>query len=165
MYDDVASDTPTVICSGCTNRIPVDSKKCPVCGQSWRKSHGPILKPFTVLVLFAVILVSGVFVVNGLLHVEPSVDTESPEELARRKKVAELTRGWERTGPVLETHIKGRMHDPDSFEHIETSYRDNGDRIIVSTTFRAKDRQGETQIVVAVGHISLDGHILYMAPW
>jgi len=46
----------------------------------------------------------------------------------------------------LEAHIKSTMNDPDSYQHVSTSYvppRGNSDEsVIVETTFRGKNRLG-----------------------
>ena len=42
----------------------------------------------------------------------------------------------------LGTFIKSSMNDPDSYKHVKTVYRDNGDHLIVTTTFRGKNAFG-----------------------
>ena len=60
----------------------------------------------------------------------------------RKKLVEGQLSGWDGRHPGLAKLIKKNMNDPNSFEHIETRYRDEGDLIFITTTFTGKNAFG-----------------------
>ena len=61
----------------------------------------------------------------------------------------------------LEKYIKTTiLKFPDSYEHVETQWRDMGDHVIVNTSFRAKNVDGEIVLLTMHAEVSLNGQIL-----
>jgi RNA polymerase subunit RPABC4/transcription elongation factor Spt4 len=79
---------------------------------------------------------------------------------ARVKKLESQFSPWDGSHRTLERAIQKSMNDPDSYEHVETTYRDMGDSLIVSTTFRGKNGFGGTVKNTVVAQVDLDGNIL-----
>lgn len=79
---------------------------------------------------------------------------------ARIKKLESQFSAWDGSHRTLERAIKKSMNDPDSYEHVETTYRDLGDSLIVSTTFRGKNGFGGMVKNTVVAQVDLDGNIL-----
>ncbi|MCX9105894.1 DUF4875 domain-containing protein [Aeromonas veronii] len=79
---------------------------------------------------------------------------------ARIKKLESQFSAWDGSHRTLERAIKKSMNDPDSYEHVETTYRDLGDSLIVSTTFRGKNGFGGVVKNTVVAQVDLDGNIL-----
>jgi hypothetical protein len=67
---------------------------------------------------------------------------------------------WDGSHRALEKHVKKRMNDPDSYEHIETKYYDRGDFLIVTTKFRGANAFGGLVINEMAAKASLDGDLL-----
>lgn len=79
---------------------------------------------------------------------------------ARAKKLESQFSPWDGSHRTLERVIKKSMNDADSYEHVETTYRDLGDSLIVSTTFRGKNGFGGVVKNTVVAQVDLDGNIL-----
>lgn len=62
----------------------------------------------------------------------------------RKKKIESQFSAWDGSHKKLEMFIKRSMHDPDSYEHVETVYSDRQSHLIVKTTFRGKNAFGAT---------------------
>ncbi|MGV2844216.1 hypothetical protein ACE1OG_10125 [Aeromonas hydrophila] len=79
---------------------------------------------------------------------------------ARVKRLKAQFSPWDGSHRTLERAIQKSMNDPDSYEHVETTYRDLGDSLIVSTTFRGKNGFGGVVKNTVVAQVDLDGNIL-----
>jgi hypothetical protein len=60
----------------------------------------------------------------------------------------------------LRWFVKENMKDPSSFEHVETSYSDKGDYLIVKMVYRGKNSFGALVIGSITAKVSLGGQIL-----
>ncbi|MCA9137274.1 MAG: hypothetical protein KDB00_10955 [Planctomycetales bacterium] len=63
---------------------------------------------------------------------------------------------WDGSHAGVVESVKSQMHDPRSFEHVETIYWDMNTRIKVQMTFRGKNGFGGTVTQVATAWISKD---------
>lgn len=79
---------------------------------------------------------------------------------ARKSKIKAQFSGWDGSHRNLERFIKRTMHNPDSYEHVETTYGDRGDHLLVRTVFRGTNAFGGVVRNAVVARISLDGQIL-----
>ncbi|MBS2782699.1 PH domain-containing protein [Aeromonas salmonicida] len=79
---------------------------------------------------------------------------------ARVERVKTQFNPWDGSHRILESAIQKSMNDPDSYEHVETTYRDLGDSLIVSTTFRGKNGFGGVVKNTVVAQVDLDGNIM-----
>ncbi|MEX2411679.1 MAG: hypothetical protein WD607_10000 [Candidatus Paceibacterota bacterium] len=61
---------------------------------------------------------------------------------AREEKIEDQFSAWDGSHRKLEKYIKENMHDPDSYEHVETRYSDNDNYLYVITTFRGNNAFG-----------------------
>ncbi|MBC8757217.1 hypothetical protein H2O64_21285 [Kordia sp. YSTF-M3] len=60
----------------------------------------------------------------------------------------------------LTKFIKENMHDPSSYEHIETKYKDNKNYIFVTTKYRGKNAFGAKVITTTSINTDIDGNII-----
>lgn len=67
---------------------------------------------------------------------------------------------WNGSHRNLEEIIKKSMNDPSSFEHVETKYWEQGDHIVVLTTFRGKNAFGGVVTNSIKAKVSLERKIL-----
>jgi hypothetical protein len=56
--------------------------------------------------------------------------------------------------------IKDALNDPDSYEHDETIYRDQGDQLWVRTRFRARNMIGGMVRQQVMAQVDLDGNVI-----
>lgn len=65
------------------------------------------------------------------------------EKLAEAERIKEAFSSWDGHNIILQKYIKRNIDDPESYEHVKTSYIDLGDKKLrVFTQFRAKNRFG-----------------------
>ena len=82
-------------------------------------------------VLIWVFILAAVFVSNE----------DTPEDVAKQK-IEKLFDPWDGSHRELTKVIKSNLRDPDTYEHIETTYEINGDSVNVMTKYRAKNGFG-----------------------
>ncbi|EKT3964512.1 hypothetical protein AAIP55_001994 [Flavobacterium psychrophilum] len=90
-----------------------------------------------------------------------------PEQQKQNEILAERTHliqrqfaGFSGANRYVEDYIKENMNDPDSYEHIQTTYTDKGSYIIVYTKFRGTNSFGAKIIQVATAKVDINGNVL-----
>ena len=78
----------------------------------------------------------------------------------RKKRVESGFSLWNGSHRGLTAVIKKSMNDPKSYEHVETTYADKGDHLIVKTTFRGKNVFGGVVVNWIMAKADLDGNII-----
>lgn len=78
----------------------------------------------------------------------------------RKKQIEKQFHFWDGSHRNLEWHIKEIMNDPDSYEHVVTTYWDKGDHLVVTTTFRGKNAFGGVVKNSITAIVSLNGDII-----
>lgn len=93
-------------------------------------------------------------------------DREAAVALERKKSIESQFSAWDGSHRTVEAYIKARMNNPDSYEHISTSYRDMGSYLLVSTAFRGTNAFGgvvpnhvQAKINIKTGEIIEIGHV------
>ncbi len=81
-------------------------------------------------------------------------------ENARKEKIESQFSAWDGSHSNLTTFIKNNMNDRKSYEHVKTVSWDNGNYLIVQTTFRGKNAFGALVLNTVKAKVSLDGEIL-----
>lgn len=81
-------------------------------------------------------------------------------ENARKEKIESQFSAWDGSHINLTTLIKNNMNDRKSYKHVKTVYWDNGNYLIVQTTFRGKNAFGALVLNTFKAKVSLDGEIL-----
>ena len=56
--------------------------------------------------------------------------------------------------------IKKSMNDPDSYEHVETRFRDDGNSIFVITEFRGKNAFGGKVKNTVSARVDFEGNVI-----
>lgn len=90
-----------------------------------------------------------------------SGEPEAPKtaEQVRESQITRAFSAWDGSHRDLTRQIKAAMNDPDSFEHVDTRYRDNGDHIVVTTTFRGTNAFGGKVLNTWTAKASIDGTV------
>lgn len=118
-----------------------------------KSSAGGCLK----LILFLVGILVFVAVIEHLFNPSPP---KTKAEI-RKEQTDALFSAYDGSHVDLEKQIKATMNDPDSYEHVQTSYRDDSTTLYIVTTFRGNNAFGGKITKRAEATISAkDGHIL-----
>ena len=93
--------------------------------------------------MVAILIVSGLVVIFQV-NFGGSSDSNAPVYRADGTKVgtkadAQYFSSWDGSNPELVALVKQGMHDPSSFEHIETRFTDKGDVYRIMMVFRGKN--------------------------
>lgn len=147
-------------CKECGQEVSTKATKCPGCGAPLKRKpigcFGAIL-----IVLLAVALITpfiGDRAAPGGSAATPAVP-KTPEQL-RDDQITGQFSAWDGSHLSLTRSVKQALNDPKSFEHIETTYGDRGEFILVRMKFRAKNAFGGYVVQVAEGRYSLEGQAL-----
>ena len=80
--------------------------------------------------------------------------------IERQKNIKMQFSSWDGSHRNLERYIKKIMNDPKSYDHVNTTYWDKGDYLIVKTTFRGKNAFGGVVINSIKAKVDMNGNIL-----
>lgn len=108
------------------------------------------------------------FLIVAILMLWYSCGGESEEETKAKLSPAEIRKeqiekhfsGWDGSHIELTRIIKAGMHDPDSYEHVETKYWDMTDHLVVQTTFRGNNVFGGKVKNSIRAKVSLTGDVI-----
>jgi hypothetical protein len=78
----------------------------------------------------------------------------------REETIKRQFSSWDGSHRTLTKVIKDRMKDPDSYEHIETRYRDDGNSIIVITRYRGANSFGGKVVNTMTARVDIDGNVI-----
>jgi hypothetical protein len=134
-------------CKKCGEQVSTGAKNCPHCDVKY--PH--VSKKATALVLFvmSVLLV----VIIGM------VSKDTPAE-ARIAMIERHFSSWDGSHMGLTAMIKKNMNEPGSYEHDNTRYLDNGDHLIVITSFRGKNAFGGVVKNSVRAKVDLEGNVV-----
>ncbi len=79
---------------------------------------------------------------------------------ARKKQIESLFSPWDGSHRALEKLIIANLNDPDSYEHDETVYWDQGEYLTVKTSYRARNGFGGMVRGYVKAKVSMKGDIL-----
>lgn len=85
--------------------------------------------------------------------------TPDPAEV-RKEQIRSGFSYWDGSHVELTRLIKEAMNDPGSYEHVDTTYIDRGDYLVVATTFRGRNAFGALVKNSMTAHARLDGSII-----
>lgn len=78
----------------------------------------------------------------------------------RQEKIERQFSSWNGSHIGLTRFIKDNMNDPDSYDHTETKFRDDGNSLYVVTKFRGKNAFGGVVISTVTAKVDLDGNVI-----
>ena len=82
--------------------------------------------------------------------------------LTRAEQIDNQFSSWDGSHIKLTREIKKGMNDPESFDHIETRFKDLGNEIVVHESFRGKNSFGGLVINKVIATVDIDGNVLTM---
>ena len=139
-------------CPECNKKISDKAPTCPGCGAPMSQTEGSpkreagtsqwnkeVSGPKAV----GLLALSGVFIYI-LASFDESNNKPKTAADTRKDKISECFSSWDGAHRRLEKAIVASMNNPGSYEHVETRYTDNGDHLIVRTTYRGENALGGT---------------------
>lgn len=78
----------------------------------------------------------------------------------RNNSIKSQFSSWDGSHIKLTILIKNRMNDPNSFEHVNTTYRDLNDKLLITTEFRGKNSFGGVVLNKVSAYSDLQGNII-----
>lgn len=78
----------------------------------------------------------------------------------RQEEIGKCFSPWDGSHRKMTDAVKDAMDDPNSFEHVETRYRDGGDRLFLSMIFRGKNKFGGTIKNLVTAEATMDCSII-----
>lgn len=95
-----------------------------------------------------------------LLIPDEKQSAENQKIAARKEKILKQFSSWDGSHSNLKKWVKNNMNDPKSFEHIETTYTDKGDYLLVYMKYRGKNAFGAKVLQTVIGTVDLNGNVL-----
>lgn len=78
----------------------------------------------------------------------------------RNEKIESLFSFWDGALKTLVRCVKESMNDPGSFEHVQTTYADNGTYLTVRMVYRGKNAFNATIVNAITAKVDLDGNVI-----
>ena len=101
-----------------------------------------------------------IFIAFGSDDEESKTNPDGTPKTERQLKVESQFSSWDGSHPGLERLIKKNMNDPDSYEHVETRFRDDGDYIFVITKFRGANAFGGKVVNTVSAKVDFNGNVI-----
>lgn len=94
---------------------------------------------------------------NELANIEIAAAEKKRKADEHEEKIKKQFSAWGGSHIAVEKFIKESMHNPDSYQHVETRYADRGDHLIISTKFRGTNGFGGVVTNSRRARVSIDG--------
>jgi|GEM_PF-2009401 len=78
----------------------------------------------------------------------------------RKEKILRQFSAWDGSHINLKRVVKANMNDPKSFDHVETTYSDKGDYLLIYMKFRGKNAFGAKVIQTVTAKADIEGNII-----
>ncbi|MDP4239093.1 MAG: hypothetical protein Q8904_06425 [Bacteroidota bacterium] len=91
---------------------------------------------------------------------ESKTNADGTPKTERQIEVEKQFSSFDGSHSGLTALIKKSMNDPDSYEHIETRFKDEGDYIFVVTKFRGANAFGGKVINTASAKVDFSGNVI-----
>jgi hypothetical protein len=93
---------------------------------------------------------------------ELAEELKKQEEFNRNRKenIEKQFSAWDGSHPKLSRMIEEGCRNPDSYEHIETRFRDDGSSIFVITKYRAQNGFGGMTIGNVTARVDFEGNVI-----
>ena len=151
-------------CKECGNDVSTKAKTCPHCGASNRPSTlascaGCLGVSILGMIVLSILMPDTGTSSSGSGSTSKTEPEKTPEEF-RKEELSKHFSAWDGSHRGLTKVIKDSMNDPGSYDHVETVYWDQGDHLIVRTTFRGKNAFGGVVKNWVKAKVGLNGTVL-----
>lgn len=150
-------------CRECGNKVSSEAEICPSCGikPPAKKRIGCI--PSLIVVVLVFWLISNIG--SG-----PQPDPASAPPLPTPKTAADIRNdrikagfsSWNGAHLGLEKRIKQCMKNPDSYEHVKTTYLEKDGGLVVITQYRGTNSFGAVITEQATARTDIDGNVVWI---
>ena len=152
-----------ITCPECRKKISDVADSCPNCGYKLTSEKIADIKKeekkVTNIATFITIFIFIIFII--FISGSPSnTETATPKVETRQEKIEKHFSVWDGSHRALTQVIKKSMHNPDSYQHVETIVWDGGDHLIVKTTYRGTNRFGGIVKNLVRAKVDLNGHVI-----
>lgn len=100
------------------------------------------------------------FIAFGSDDEDSKTNADGTAKTERQIKVESQFSSWDGSHRGLTDLIKKSMNDPDSYEHIETRFKDNADHIFVIAKFRGANAFGGKVINTVSAKVDFSGNVI-----
>jgi len=154
-----------ITCPECHKKISENVDACPHCGYRFtaekitelKKAASKLDKGCLISLGVIGLFVALIFIPMYLLNLdEPKREKPTP----RTKRIEKQFSPRDSSHIGLTKLIKASMNDPSSYEHDKTKYSDQGDYLLVMTTFRGKNKFGGVVTNWISAKVDLNGKVL-----
>jgi len=118
------------------------------------------MKKLTTHFLSALAVVFFIFIALGSGDDDSKTNADGTPKTEQQIKVESQFSSWDGSHRALTEMIKKSMNDPDSYEHIETRFKDNTDHIFVITEFRGANAFGGKVINTVSAKVDFNGNVI-----
>lgn len=139
-------------CKECGNEISDKAEKCPSCGAPTSTKLGCLSLSFIAIFAFMVI--------GYAVQYSSPPPPPKTEEQIRKESIHQHFDALNGSHFELTKLVKKSLNDPDSYDHDKTTYIDKGDRLTITTTFRARNEKGGMTTHQVTAEADLKGNIL-----
>ena len=154
-----------ISCPECKNEVSSQAESCPKCGYVVKKSQKETKSGsgcgIGCLAIIAIIVILGI--IGSFLDSDSNSSNSSTPKTAEelhRERIEKHFSSWDGSHRGLTKVIKQSMNDPSSYDHVETTYGDKGDHLIVKTTFRGKNAFGGVVTNWIIAKVDLNGNVV-----
>jgi hypothetical protein len=89
------------------------------------------------------------------------IKQDSIKKVKERKEYVEKHFSkWDGSHRGVERYIKDNMNDPDSYEHVKTTYLESPDYLVVTTKYRGKNKFGGLVLQENMFKVNYEGEVL-----
>lgn len=151
-------------CKECGKEKSSKAAVCPHCGYKQKKTGCfTWVAAIGISVFMVPLLISGLNAPPGERNATSSPPRpKTPEEIREEKIQAQFSK-WDSSHIDLVERVKESMHDPDSFEHVETRFKEQASSILVMMKFRGNNAFGAKRLQWIQAHYDpLTGELIHL---
>lgn len=148
-----------VKCNDCGKVFSKSAKTCPHCGKPQKRTSGCAWLVLIGLMFILVAVLWGRSSDAPRRQFKPVVSrpTSTPSKQDRLKSQFST---WDGSHRNVVKKVKTSLHNPDSFEHVETTYVEKEDYLLVKMVFRGTNLFNAVVTNTCYAKVSLDGEVL-----
>jgi len=156
-----------ITCPECKKKISENVTACPHCGYQFTpekieelKKAGSKLDKGCLISLGVIGLFAALIFIFIPMYILNPDKAKTKKTDPRTERIEKQFNSWDGSHIGLTKLIKASMNDPSSYKHVETGYIDQGDYLLVKTTFRGKNKFGGVVKNWVSATVDLNGKVL-----
>ncbi len=147
-------------CKDCNNEVSKKAKKCPHCGV-----NNPAIKASDsvkglLLLIIIIVVMTSIFGSGENSNTVKEKEIPLTAEEVRKEKIEKHFSPWDGSHKGLERLVKENLNDPESYDHIKTTYWDKKDKLRVRMEYRARNGFGGMVVGFVLADVDLEGNVI-----